>query len=128
MYMPGVDALIPDIAYLLEQIESGAKIVGMILSHGHDDHIAALPYLLPELPDFPIYASPLTAGFAHDRLLDKKVDKDILVVQDRQEIALGQHFKFQLIAMTHSVPDTKHILLKTPVGKIYHGSDLQLDK
>jgi len=128
MYMPGVDALIPDIAYLLEQIESGAKIVGMVLSHGHDDHIGALPYLLPELPDFPIYAAPLTAGFAHDRLLDKKVEKDILVIQDRQEIDLGQFFKFQFIAMTHSVPDTKHILLKTPVGKIYHGSDFKLDK
>ncbi|HOI05334.1 MAG TPA: MBL fold metallo-hydrolase, partial [Candidatus Woesebacteria bacterium] len=82
IYMPGVDALIPDITYLLNQIEGGAKIVGMILSHGHDDHIGALPYLLPNLPDFPIYASPLTAQFAHDRLLDKKVDKNIQVLGD----------------------------------------------
>ena len=73
IYMPGVDTLIPDITYLQDQIEKGAKIVGMILSHGHDDHIGALPYLLADLPEFPIYASPLTAGFAHDRLLDKKL-------------------------------------------------------
>jgi len=128
IYMPGVDALIPDITYLLNQIEGGAKIVGMILSHGHDDHIGALPYLLPNLPDFPIYASPLTAQFAHDRLLDKKVDKNIQVLGDRQNFSLGQYFKFQFVAITHSVPDSKHILLETPVGKIYHGSDFKLDK
>lgn len=128
IYMPGVDALIPDISYLLNQVEAGAKIVGMILSHGHDDHIGALPYLLPNLPDFPIYASPLTTHFAHDRLLDKKVDKNIQVLNDRQVFALGKHFKFQFIAVTHSVPDSKHILLETPVGKIYHGSDFKLDK
>ncbi|MFA6814145.1 MAG: ribonuclease J [Candidatus Pacebacteria bacterium] len=128
IYMPGVDALIPDITYLLNQVEAGAKIVGMILSHGHDDHIGALPYLLPNLPDFPIYASPLTAQFAHDRLLDKKVDRSIQVLSDRQNLALGQYFKFQFIAITHSIPDTKHILLETPVGKIYHGSDFKLDK
>jgi ribonuclease J len=128
MYMPGVDALIPDISYLLNQLESGAKIVGMILSHGHDDHIGALPYLLPSLPDFPIYASPLTAQFAHDRLLDKKIDREIQVLRDREKLNLSEFFKFQLIAVTHSVPDSKHILLETPVGKIYHGSDFKLDK
>ena len=128
MYMPGVDALIPDTSYLLDQLENGAKIVGMILSHGHDDHIGALPYILPDLPDFPIYASPLTAGFAHDRLLDKKVDKDIITLNDHQITQLGQYFKFEFIAITHSVPDTKHILLQTPAGKIYHGSDFKLDK
>ena len=128
MYMPGVDALIPDTSYLLDQLEDGAKIVGLILSHGHDDHIGALPYLLPDLPDFPIYASPLTAGFAHDRLLDKKIDKDIIVVKDHQLVKLGQFFQFQFIPITHSVPDTKHILLETPAGQIYHGSDFKLDK
>jgi ribonuclease J len=128
IYMPGVDALIPDISYLINQVEAGAKIVGMILSHGHDDHIGALPYLLPNLPDFPIYASPLTAQFAHDRLLDKKVDKKIQVLKDHQNFSLGKYFKFEFIAVTHSVPDAKHILLDTPVGKIYHGSDFKLDK
>ncbi|NLG06542.1 MAG: ribonuclease J [Candidatus Pacebacteria bacterium] len=128
LYMPGVDALIPDVTYLLNQVEAGAKIVGMVLSHGHDDHIGSLPYLLPTLPDFPIYASTLTAQFAHDRLLDKKVDKEIQVLEDRQVVELGQFFKFQLLAITHSVPDSKHILLETPVGKIYHGSDFKLDK
>ena len=74
MYMPGVDTLIPDVSYLQDQVQKGAKIIAMLLSHGHDDHIGALPYILEDLPKFPIYASPLTAGFARDRLLDKKID------------------------------------------------------
>jgi len=128
MYMPGVDTLIPDITYLQDQLEKGAKIVAMILSHGHDDHIGALPYLLGDLPEFPIYASPLTAGFAHDRLLDKKLDREVQVVADKNIVKVSEHFSFELIAMTHSVPDTRHIVIQTPVGKIYHGSDFKLDR
>lgn len=128
MYMPGVDTLIPDINYVLEQLERGAKIVGMVLSHGHDDHIGALPYLLGDLPSFPIYGSPLTAGFARDRLADKKLDREIQVVDGKQTIKVSEHFSFKLIAMTHSVPDTRHVVIETPVGKIYHGSDFKLDK
>lgn len=128
MYMPGVDTLIPDINYVLEQLERGAKIVGMVLSHGHDDHIGALPYLLGDLPSFPIYGSPLTAGFARDRLADKKLDREIQVVDGKQTIKVSEYFSFKLIAMTHSVPDTRHVVIETPVGKIYHGSDFKLDK
>lgn len=128
MYMPGVDTLIPDINYVLEQLERGAKIVGMVLSHGHDDHIGALPYLLGDLPNFPIYGSPLTAGFARDRLADKKLDREIQVVDGKQTIKVSEHFSFKLIAMTHSVPDTRHVVIETPVGRIYHGSDFKLDK
>lgn len=128
MYMPGVDTLIPDINYVLEQLERGVKIVGMVLSHGHDDHIGALPYLLGDLPNFPIYGSPLTAGFARDRLADKKLDREIQVVDGKQTIKVSEHFSFKLIAMTHSVPDTRHVVIETPVGKIYHGSDFKLDK
>ncbi len=128
MYMPGVDTLIPDISYLQDQVQAGAKIIAMILSHGHDDHIGALPYLLGDLPEFPIYASPLTAGFAQDRLADKKIERQVNVVPDKQVLKLSNNFSFELIAMTHSVPDTKHVVIDTPVGKIYHGSDFKLDK
>lgn len=127
VYTPGVDAIIPDISYLLQQIKQGKKIVGLILSHGHDDHIAATAYLLPELPKFPIYASKLTTGFAQLRLTDKGVDRKITITPDKQLTKVSQHFQFELINVTHSVPDSKHILLKTPVGNIYHGSDFKLD-
>src|SRR3990167_5958357 len=70
LQMPGVDILIPDTRHLHKLLTEGKQIVGLVLTHGHDDHIAAMPYILPELPEFPIYASPLTAGFAENRLSD----------------------------------------------------------
>ena len=128
LQMPGVDIVIPDISYLQELATEGKKIVGMVLTHGHDDHIAALPYLLPMLPDFPIYASRLTAGFAMNRLLDVGNTKHIQVMQDRQPLQIGQYFTVTPFALTHSVPDTKHFFIQTPVGNVYHGSDFKLDE
>lgn len=128
VYMPGVDALIPDISYVLKQLEQGKRIVGMVLSHGHDDHIGALPYLLPALPDFPIYGSPLTAGFAEQRIADKGIKKTISVLRDRVPVKVGGYFTVMTVAMTHSVPDTKHVIIDTPEGMVYHGSDFKLDQ
>ncbi len=126
-YMPGVDVMIPDITYLLEQIENGKKIVGMVLTHGHDDHIGATPYLLPELPVFPIYASPLTAGFTRNRIADNKIEREITVFKDNEIFSIGQHFKVEGFPMTHSVPDTRHFAIHTPDGVIYHGVDFKID-
>lgn len=127
-YMPGVDILIPDISYLLKRLEEGARIVAMVLSHGHDDHIAATAYLLPKLPDnFDIYGSPLTMAFAKQRMADGKVDRNLVVVQDNKPTALSANFSFRLLNVTHSVPDTKHIVIQTPEGVIYHGADFKLD-
>lgn len=126
--MPGVDILIPDVTYLLKRLEEGAKIVGMILSHGHDDHIAATPYILPTLPEFPIFASPLTAGFAEQRMLDGKVTRVVTSVSNSEPFSIGTHFSAYLIPVTHSVPDTRHIVIETPEGVVYHGSDYKLDQ
>lgn len=127
VYMPGADALIPDISYLQKQLEAGKTIVGMVLSHGHDDHIGALPYILPDLPEFPIYAAPLTAGFAKQRISDKGFEREINVLTDRVPVSIGKSFRVMTIAMTHSVPDTKHVVIDTPEGLVYHGSDFKLD-
>jgi len=126
-YMPGVDILIPDISYLLKRIDEGKIIAGMLLSHGHDDHIAALPYLLSDLPEFPIFASPLTAGFAEQRMKDGKVNRVVTVVKDNADIKIGEYFSVKFFPITHSVPDTRHITINTPEGLIYHGSDFKLD-
>lgn len=129
VYMPGIDVLIPDTYYLLQLLEQGKKIVGMILTHGHDDHIAALPYILPELPsNFPIFGSPLTAGFAEQRMKDAGVDKKVTVVRDGQAFQIGTHFNATAYPITHSVPDTKHYAIDTPEGIVYHGSDFKMDK
>lgn len=126
-YMPGVDVLIPDIEYLLQQLEAGKTIVGMVLSHGHDDHIAATPYIMPVLSEFPIYASALTAGFAEQRMRDGEDPRTVFVAGDNELVQLGTHFSFRLLPVTHSVPDTRHIVINTPEGIIYHGSDFKLD-
>jgi ribonuclease J len=128
MYMPGVDILIPDISYLLKRLEAGANIVGMVLSHGHDDHIAATPYLLPDLPEFPIFGSPLTAGFAENRMKEMEKPRTVTTLKDKEWVKIGTHFEIMPMAMTHSVPDTKHFIIKTPEGKVYHGTDFKLDK
>lgn len=128
IYMPGADIIIPDISYLLDQLEAGAKIVGLVLSHAHDDHIAALPYLLPELPDFPIYGSALTAGFAKERMKDQGIEKEVQVLRDGQTVNFGQYFGVTPLAVTHSVPDTKHLVINTPEGIVYYGTDFKLDK
>lgn len=126
--MPGVDVLLPDISYLESALESGKEIVGMILSHGHDDHIAATGYLVPRLGEFPIYASPLTAGFAQNRMRDFNVEREIIMLKDKEQVQVGEYFNFYSIAVTHSVPDTKHLIIKTPEGIIYHGTDFKFDE
>jgi len=125
--MPGVDVMIPDITYIKDQLEAGRKIVGMVLTHGHDDHIGALPYILPELPSFPIFASPLTAGFAKNRIGDGGVDREITVFKDNKVFNVGEYFKVEGFPMTHSVPDTRHFAVHTPEGIIYHGPDFKID-
>jgi ribonuclease J len=128
IYTPGVDILIPDITYLKEQVSQGKKIVGLIFSHGHDDHIAALPYLIKDLPQFPIYASTLTAAFATERFSETSFEPNMKVIEDKKPLSLGQHFKITSFAITHSVPDTKHFFIETPEGLTYHGSDFKLDE
>ncbi len=126
-YMPGVDVLIPDVRYILTQLEAGKKIVGLIFSHGHDDHIAAAPYIFPHLPEFPLYGSPLTAKFAETRMSDSGVMRKVTVVSNTEVVKVSEYFSFQLIPVTHSVPDTRHVVIRTPEGIIYHGSDFKLD-
>jgi ribonuclease J len=128
-HMPGVDVLIPDTRYVHQLLEEGKQIVGLVLTHGHDDHIGATPYILPEFEmNFPIYGSALTAGFAKNRMKDGGIEPEIIVPEDGAWVQVGTHFEIMPIQITHSVPDTRHYAIKTPEGVIYHGSDFKLDK
>lgn len=121
--MLGVDVVLPDISYLKGKEKT---ILGIVLTHGHDDHIAGIPYLLPELGPLPIYASSLTAGFLESTLADFGLKAQINVVKDSEIVRIGS-FGFEFVHVTHSVPDSKHIVLYTPIGIFYHGSDFKLD-
>jgi ribonuclease J len=123
--MLGVDLLIPDITYLKNL--QGKKIVGMALTHGHEDHIGALPYILPELPQFPIFGTPLTAELANEKLKEYELTPRVQKVNfDGGEVKVGS-FTLNFIRVTHSVPDSSNIFIKTPVGNFYHGSDFKFD-
>lgn len=121
----GVDLTIPDITYLKDK---QSKIRGFVVTHGHEDHIGGFPYIIPQLREgIPIYASKLTAGFIKEKFREFRIDTKILnVVKDRQPISLGD-FEVKMIPVNHSVPDTKHLVIKTPYGQVYHGSDFKFD-
>lgn len=125
--LPGVDLLIPDITYLKTLLQGGKKIVGLLLTHGHEDHIGALPFILPQLPQFPIYASPLTAALANGKLTEYGDQPRVQIVNfGDKELHLGS-FSASFIRMTHSIIDAANIFIKTPVGNFYHGSDFKFD-
>jgi len=123
--VPGVDLTIPDITYLKEKI---SKIRGFVVTHGHEDHIGGFPFIIPQLGEqIPIYCGKLVAGLLKEKFREFQIDsKMINVVGDRQPIQLGV-FEVKMIPVTHSIPDTKHLIIKTPYGNIYHGSDFKFD-
>ncbi|RME48520.1 MAG: ribonuclease J [Chloroflexi bacterium] len=122
--MPGVDIVIPDITYLLERAE---KMQGFILTHGHEDHIGAIPYVLQQL-NVPVYGTRLTLG-----LVKNKLQEHHLVEQaDLRLIGADSHLQFgplelDFVHLCHSIPDAVGILLRTPAGNIVHTSDFKFD-
>ncbi len=129
--MLGVDLLLPDITYLLQACAPEGKatktIVGMLLTHGHEDHIGGLPFILPQLPSFPIYGSPLTAALANEKLTEFHLQPLVQAVPfNHGEIHLAD-FKITFIHVTHSIPDAAHLFIETPVGNFYHGADYKFD-
>ena len=123
--MLGVDIVIPDITYLKERKD---KIRGIIITHGHEDHIGALPYILREI-NVPIYATPLTIGLIKGKLKEHKLDEtsELISVKPRQIIELGC-FIVEFIRVTHSIVDGVGLGITTPVGRIVHTGDFKLDQ
>lgn len=123
--MLGVDLMLPDASYFKNN--PNKKIVGMAITHGHEDHLGAIPYILPQLPgDFEIFATPLTAAFINGKLKEFGINRRAISVNFDKDIVLGP-FLISFIRITHSVPDTSNIFIKTPVGNFYHGSDFKFD-
>ena len=117
------DILIPDVNYLKSR---GLKIHGVVLTHGHDDHMAALPHILPQIGFPPVFGSSLTAGFATDRLENFDIKHKIAVFKESDRLQLGP-FTIDPVFVTHSVPDSFHLAIGTPLGMVYHGSDFKFD-
>ena len=121
--MLGVDLVIPDISYLKSR---AGKIRGLVLTHGHEDHTGALAYILPQLK-VPVYASKLTAHLVMDKLAEYQgMPQTVSILPPGQVLQLGS-FTVESVRVSHSIPDATNLIIKTPVGTVYHGSDFKFD-
>lgn len=121
--MLGVDFVIPDFSYLLDNRE---KIRGIVITHGHEDHTGALPFLMKEI-DVPIYGTPLTLGLIKEKLKEHNLEHIRLIpVRPRDIINLGI-FEIEFVRVTHSIVDGVGLGIKTPLGRIVHTGDFKLD-
>lgn len=119
----GIDFVIPDIEYLKDKLD---KIRAILLTHGHEDHISALPYHYEALGKPPIYTGKLTKLFVENKFQESKQQVQIELVTPNKPYQFGE-FTVQFIKVTHSIPDPLHILIKSPVGTMYHGADYKFD-
>jgi len=126
--MPGVDYLVPNTEYLKGRAKD---ILGVVFTHGHYDHIGAIPYLLGRIwrPNLPIFASPLTRGIILKRQEDfpEQPVLKIYQVYDKSRIQLGP-FRIEFVRMNHNIPDNLGLFIESPVGNIFHTSDFKFDK
>ncbi len=120
--MYGVDMVIPDLTYLVKNKE---KIRGIFLTHGHEDHIGAVPYVLREI-NVPIYATRLTAGLVRLKLEEHRLKADIRTVEAGQTIQTGC-FKVEFIHVNHSIADSVALAIRTPVGLVIQTGDFKID-
>ena len=122
--MLGIDLVIPDVTYLKDNAD---KVKGFVITHGHEDHIGGLPYVLKEL-NIPIYATKLTMGIIENKLKEHNLTKLVKrkVVKYGQSINLGK-FRIEFIRTNHSIADAAALALYTPAGIIVHTGDFKVD-
>ncbi|MBB4659766.1 ribonuclease J [Parvularcula dongshanensis] len=124
--VPGVDLITPDPGYLLDELDEGGDLLGLVLTHGHEDHIGAVAHLWPDL-DCDIYATPFTAELVRRKLKEVGItDAPIKIIDLQARFKLGD-FDIELVTLTHSIPEPNAVVLRTPFGTILHTGDWKLD-
>ena len=123
--MPGIDLVIPDVSYLETNRD---KIKGIVLTHGHEDHVGAVPYFLRTF-NVPVWGTKLSLGIVKNKLEEFKLpwQADLRCVQAGDSIAVGKHFAVEFIRVNHSIADACALAISTPVGLVVHSGDFKLD-
>jgi len=122
---PGVELVLPDLAFIEERKDD---LLGIVLTHGHEDHIGAIPYLAADL-GVPLYATPFTAGLIRLKLEEEGLTQEVElnVIENEGSFALGP-FGFRYVPLAHSIPEGNAVLIDTPYGRIFHTGDWKLDE
>jgi len=122
---PGVDVMLPDLTFIEERLDD---LVGIFLTHGHEDHIGALPYFAAEL-GVPLYASPFTAGLIREKLDEEGISNQVKlhIVHPAKPMKVGP-FAVTYVPLAHSIPEGNALLIDTPHGRIFHTGDWKIDQ
>jgi ribonuclease J len=121
---PGIELILPDLGFIEERLDD---LLAVIITHGHEDHIGAIPYLAADL-GVPLYATPFTAGLIAGKLEEEELTKEvpITIVDVEQPFSLGP-FGLRYVPLAHSIPEMHALLIETPYGRIFHSGDWKLD-
>ena len=122
---PGVDLILPDFSWIEERMDD---VVGLVLTHGHEDHIGAVPYLFKLRSDIPVYGSDLTLAFVAPKLREHRLpDPDLNVVAEGDRLNVGP-FDLEFVSVTHSIPDALAVFVRTQAGKVLITGDFKMDQ
>ena len=124
---PGVDLLLPHLDYLDD--DKLSRVKALLLTHGHEDHIGAVPFLLKRRPDIPVYGSKLTLALVEAKLKEHRIrNYDLRVVREGDTAEIGEEFDVEFVAVNHSIPDALAVYVKTDAGSILNTGDFKMDQ
>ncbi|MFD0899913.1 ribonuclease J [Actinomadura sediminis] len=121
---PGIDLILPDFEYIRDRLDD---IEAIVLTHGHEDHIGAVPYLLRERRDIPVIGSKLTMALLEAKLAEHRIKPAVDVVAESERRTLGP-FECEFLAVNHSIPDALAVAVRTPAGLVLHTGDFKMDQ
>ena len=121
---PGIDVILPDFGYIRERMDD---VLAIVLTHGHEDHIGGVPYLLRLREDIPIIGSALTLAFVEAKLKEHRITPNVMVTAEGQLKKYGD-FNLEFIAVNHSIPDALAVVIKTVAGTVLHTGDFKMDQ